>query len=98
MRPSIVLIGAAVLFAGVAYAETGVNERTEQAQRDRIAFGSAPEAMVLVAARLEPLVGIHAEVTAVERTDVLVGRLVSPPAPGFSAKFPIASTSGGMPG
>ena len=92
------LIGAAVLFAGVAYAETGVNERTEQAQRDRIAFGSAPEAMVLVAERLEPLVGIHADILPVKAAVGLVGPLLSPAVNGSAVIIPVASTSGGMPG
>lgn len=98
MRPTILIIGAA-LIASVACAEFRAHDRPDQEQRDPVALADGQAAtVVMVAARLEPLVGIHAEVTAVERTDVLVGRLVSPPAPGFSAKFPIASTSGGMPG
>ena len=98
MRPSILLIGAAVLFAGVAYADAGVNERTEQAQCDEIALGSAPEAIVLVAARLEPLVGIHADILTVKTATGLVGPVLSPAVNGSAVIIPVASTSGGMPG
>lgn len=97
MRHTIVIIGAAVL-AAAAYAQPGVDDRAGMVVLGDELGMASPEAIVLVANRMDPLVGIHADIITVKRTDALMARLVSPPVVSIGKPMPVAHSCGGMPG
>ena len=97
MRPTILVIGA-MLIAGTAFAEYGENDQPVLERHDQVVGAFMPEAIVLVAARMDAFVGILAESDPVKEQRPFAGCVVSPPGTMRPKARQSAHTSGGMPG
>jgi hypothetical protein len=93
------LIFGALLIAGSAYAYPGVQDHMVQESVYReVCVLNVPSAEVLVAVRMEPLVGYHVEALRVVRVDA-PGALLLVESVEDGQPMPMpAHTSGGMPG
>ena len=97
MRPTILVIGA-VLSAGTACAEFGAYDLPDAAHHDQVVYAFVPGASVVIATRMDAIVGILVDSDPVKEPLPLSGLLVSPPGANWPRPRLSAHSSGGMPG
>ena len=97
MRNATLILGL-MLFAGTSYAACGVQDERAAYQSDQVVQELGHTPAMVIAARLDPVTGIVADLVTVSRVEFHAGTLAPAVLRGVDRKLPVAHSSGGMPG